>query len=529
MFLVLFHSSSLLAAPAAAPTPAPAPKPSPTGVFMPGTQPTEGGLELGKVAQCRRCHSQTRNGEADPFFSWQSTMMGQAARDPVFRAALAVANQDIAGSGEWCIRCHAPRGWLEGRSKAPDGSMLNKEDMHGVSCEVCHHLVDPRSPEASSLVKSVPPGFASGMMVVDPENTVRGPYGDGNGAMPHGVAKGTFQATGEMCGTCHDVSNPYQATDVNKQLPHSYGVVERTFSEWSLSAFASRGPAGTCQGCHMPRAPEGGQASRFGSLQRPYFPSHAMVGGSTWVPLATSMLWPGKDADPVALKWGADQARQMLRRAARLDLAAGADGNVTLRVTNLTGHKLPTGYPEGRRAWVNTRYLDSTGQLLLEVGRYGATASKLKGQDVTVPTLLDPEATRVYEALPGLSPKQAALFKKQPGPSLHFALNDIMVKDNRIPPEGFVNAAFASHQAAPVGAEYADGQNWDEVVLTPPPRTARVEVKLMYQGVSWEYLRFLVEENHSDEWGNHLYLAWSGTGQCAPDVMAEGALDLPVQ
>ncbi len=48
--------------------------------------------------------------------------MAQASRDPVYLAAQAVANQDIPGVGEYCIRCHSPSGWMEGRSKAPDGS-----------------------------------------------------------------------------------------------------------------------------------------------------------------------------------------------------------------------------------------------------------------------------------------------------------------------------------------------------------------------------------------------------------------------
>jgi len=40
-------------------------------------------------------------------------IMSLSAKDPIFRAALAVANQDIKGIGEFCLRCHAPRAWLE--------------------------------------------------------------------------------------------------------------------------------------------------------------------------------------------------------------------------------------------------------------------------------------------------------------------------------------------------------------------------------------------------------------------------------
>lgn len=95
-------------------------------VFLPGMQPKEAGIEFVKVQQCKMCHSGTSNGTADPFLSWQSGMMAQAARDPVFRASLTIANQDIESVGEFCLRCHTPRGWLEDRSKPADGSALNQ-------------------------------------------------------------------------------------------------------------------------------------------------------------------------------------------------------------------------------------------------------------------------------------------------------------------------------------------------------------------------------------------------------------------
>src|SRR4030042_1795349 len=153
-------------------------------VFLPGMQPKEGGIEFVKVQQCRMCHSGTKNKDADPFVSGQSAVMSLSAKDPVFRAALAVANQDVNGIGEFCLRCHAPRGWLEGRSTPADGSALNTEDMYGISCTVCHSYVDPLSAEAAKIIKDVPPAYGNAMMVSDPQNVVHGPYGDGEGAMP---------------------------------------------------------------------------------------------------------------------------------------------------------------------------------------------------------------------------------------------------------------------------------------------------------------------------------------------------------
>jgi len=494
----------------------------PAAIILPGTQPTEGGIEFGKVAQCVLCHSGTKNGEADPFASWHGTMMGQSARDPVFRAGLAIANQDIKGVGEFCIRCHAPRGWLAGRSEVPDGSGLNREDLHGVSCEVCHHLVDPLSAEAKQLVKSVPPGYGNGMVVADPENVSRGPYSDSTGAMPHRTLKSDYQASSELCANCHNVSNPLQAQDVKTQPPHAFGHIERTYSEWALSDFAKKESLQTCQSCHFPRVPGGGQASKYGDLHRDYFVSHAATGGSTWVQDAIIKIWSGKegkDIDRDALQAVQQKARAFLKTSAALSLEISA-GKVRLTITNLTGHKLPTGYPEGRRMWVNLRFLGKSGELLDEAGRYGEKEDNLAGEKVSVPTLIDAESTRVYECKPGLSPAQAKEHNLAAGPSFHFILNDVTVKDNRIPPRGFKQAAFAEHRCAPVGGDYADGQFWDTVEFSVPPGTQQVEARLMYQSVSWEYMKFLREENRTDKWGQQLYEAWDKTGRCPPEVVA---------
>ena len=488
-------------------------------ILLPGTQPNEGGIEFTRIDNCMMCHSGTTNGVADPFLSWQGSMMAQSARDPVFRAALAVATQDIKGSGEYCIRCHAPRGWLAGRSTAADASLLNRQDLHGVSCDVCHHLVDPLSEEARKLAKKIPPGYGNAMLVADPENVARGPYPPNKEVKPHYMLQSAYHASSELCANCHNLSNPFQAQDVNTQPPHAYGHIERTYSEWALSDFARAESLQTCQSCHFARVAAGGQSSRYARLHRDYFVSHNAVGGSTWVQDAIWKIWKGKDLDAEALELGQKHAREFLKTAAALNLEFIA-GRGRLTITNLTGHKLPTGYPEGRRMWVNVRFMDGAGKMISELGRYGERDAVVAGAKVRAPTLLDAEATRVYECVPGLSEAQAKKFNKAAGPSFHFILNDVTVKDNRIPPRGYKKSRFAEHLCAPTEGGYADGQYWDQFEFALPAGTEQVEVRLMYQSVSWEYMKFLREENKTDTWGTVLYEAWEQTGKCPPEAIA---------
>jgi hypothetical protein len=488
--------------------------------FLPGMQQKEAGIEFTKVQQCRMCHAGTKNGQADPFLSWQSGIMSLSARDPLFRAALAIANQDIEGIGEFCLRCHAPRAWLEGRSTPTDANALNKEDLYGVSCTVCHSFLDPLSNESADLVKDIPPGYGNAMMVSDPENVVRGPYGDGTGAMPHQVKKSPFHASSDLCGVCHNISNPLLAQDVNEQAPHLFGHIQRTYSEWLLSDFAKRGAKVSCQSCHYPPVEGGGQASRYGDLRRDYFVMHGPVGGSTWIQDAVWLLWEGKGLDRKALDLSKQRSHDLLKEAASLDLKFQKPDSALLRIANRTGHKLPSGYEEGRRMWINAVFIDESGKVLEEIGKYGERDDTIFGEPVKAPTLLDPDKTQVYEILFAISEEQAKKYGVKPGKSFHSVLNDSVIKDNRIPPEGFVNAAFAEHLSEPVGVIYKDGQYWDDFEFDLPERCSKVIVKLMYQSVSWEYLKFLAEENNTDEWGKRIYEIWTKTGRCEPTIMA---------
>ncbi len=56
--------------------------------------------------------------------------MANAARDPLFLAALSVAEQDSAGSGQFCLRCHTPKGFVKGNATGI-GQQLDTDDLEG--------------------------------------------------------------------------------------------------------------------------------------------------------------------------------------------------------------------------------------------------------------------------------------------------------------------------------------------------------------------------------------------------------------
>ena len=84
-----------------------------------GTQP---GLSraLRSPGQCANCHGDfDTSSNHEPWPTWAGSLMAQSGRDPLFWASLDVANHDIPDVGDFCLRCHAPQGWLEERSEPP--------------------------------------------------------------------------------------------------------------------------------------------------------------------------------------------------------------------------------------------------------------------------------------------------------------------------------------------------------------------------------------------------------------------------
>ena len=345
----------------------------------------------------------------------------------------------------------------------------------------------------------------------------------------------------------------------------AYAHVERTFSEFMLSDFGLQGGApgsgpfapevfetslandfiARCQDCHMPDT-SGRAAGQNKSVLRPSqsvehpnsgVPAHDLTGGNVWIPriLASTVSGlPGYDAindallsqgpavltldltqglgiDVDRLLAGADRAVANLQAAAGLEeidfeLSTGA---LSFRIRNHTGHKLISGFPEGRRMWINVQAYDEGGSLTSEINPYDAAASTLKGLSFSYD---DPDQV-LPNPLPLGSSEQhldELVYEMVTSSSLtgedhtfHAVLADGRFKDNRIPPRGFRIAEAAERLSEPAwngspapglftADEYAGG--YDQVSLTLPPGTTEIVISLYYQTTSREYVEFLRDE-----------------------------------
>lgn len=508
---------------------------------MPGSQPFEGGPEPAPPSACAQCHG-NYNAAVEPYRNWQGSMMAMASHDPLFEANLAIANQDAPDSGDLCLRCHISGGWLQGRSVPTDGSAMLPQDKVGVSCDLCHRMTDPvytagnpiRDLEVLAGLSDPGTQYGNGMYVLDPSAIQRGPYEDV--VTPHQFVASPFHRKSEFCGTCHDVSNPAFTKDANGVYQpnpfnttggdisaHSAGPVERTYSEWKHSAYNTTpggihqpqfagnkadGMVSSCQDCHM-RDVSGKGASTPDAPVREDLPLHDMTGGSTWLPPLIATMYPDQ-FDAAAAQAGVTRATELLQKAADLGVSVQS-GKLAVRVTNQTGHKLPTGYPEGRRIWVNVKFFDAAGALVGESAAYDADTGELE----------EDAQAKIYEVHPGIDENISSVVGLPAGPSLHFVLNNKIYTDNRIPPRGFTNAAFAEFGGAPAGYSYADGQHWDDTAYTIPAGARRAEVRLFYQSTSKKFIEFLRDENRTNSKGQEMHDLWHNHGKCPPTLMAQ--------
>jgi cytochrome c553 len=638
---------------------------------MPGSQPGDGiqltGPNTTSAGQtgfvCTDCHADGENPQNDEGypvttgFFWQGSMMSQAARDPIFWAAMTVAGQDsIWGLGnpnamDLCLRCHFPEGWIEGRSSGPDGSsglnasLMADSDHDGVHCDVCHRMYDPffadqdsregttdweedvafdftpllnltffaddtendnvsflQSGLFSDATSNLPfyyeaphssyetNGGGQFFFAANPDVTIpepheesavdankRGPFADPED-VGHSFLYSRYHKSKYFCSTCHDVSNPALANlglDPNlvdqsggtHQISEQYDAgkyfhVERTFSEFILSAYAADGGAatnsefqslgasnvthaGTCQDCHMRDvvgvgAPGGTTRPRStGPHPDTGSPLHNLQGGNLWITQILASIDPDGpvydatneailtspaaaitlDLSPSNLPKGFSNAlldgsfraeQQLILAAAIKNVVYDPEtGALSFRILNNTGHKLISGFPEGRRMWINIKAFDDITSLY-EVNPYDEAAGTLQGlnasyttdtSELPLPGNLNP-LTQSYadELVYEMHPSSSLTGEEE---TFHFVLADGRYKDNRIPPKGFDIANAPNRESEPVwhgvsasdyffAPEYAGG--YDQVNLQIAPGATSVTVTLYYQGTSREYLEFLRDE-----------------------------------
>lgn len=474
---------------------------------------------------CAECHDNAAGAtamrdedgrEISPFTLWQSTMMANAARDPLWRA---VVSAEIAATpaaqeaiGNKCNTCHSPMAWTDARLSGeplPTMDVLTEDSermdlaLEGVSCTLCHQIeADGLGTEAS---------FSGGYSVAaignaygPHENPFATPMANLSGFTP---VQSDHTMDSGLCATCHTLTTDALAADGTPTGGH---VVEQgPYLEWQLSEFAD---VVSCQDCHLPHESEDGVPIGTKIARNPAgtdFPSidarvpygrHLLVGGNT---LVLGILRDWADIlNPLASESAFNATIEATRaqlgdRSARLTLGDVAiDGDelaFSAEIAVLAGHKLPTGIPL-RRAWLHAKVRDADGAVLFESGSWDDDGRLIDRSGVALPSEaaggpILPHVDRVTR--PADVPVYEGVLADGAGaPTFLLLRGEGWVKDNRLLPAGFDRAGARDAEIDAVGvdgdADFVGGADvvHYEVDVTGATLPLTIEVELLYQPLS---------------------------------------------
>jgi mono/diheme cytochrome c family protein len=473
-------------------------------------------------------------------------MLANSARDPYWLAALRAevgARPDHSDEIQSeCAACHMPMAHFtsvaDGETpRVFDGGLLDPQNplhdlaMDGVSCTLCHQIRETNL----GLPESYSGGFAIDRELPEGQRLLFGPYSveedqaddmqAGSGYVP---AQGLHLSTSELCATCHTLYlAPPGAQGGDPQL----FPLQVTYFEWFYS---SHRRSQTCQDCHMPEA-EGGVrvASTSTNLRSPYA-QHTFAGANAYLLRILGQFADvlGVPASAEQLMQAVDRSRENLLRAATIEVEeSGRSGGrltVELRVENLAGHKLPTGYPS-RRVWIHLRVANAAGQVVFESGGWNPDGSIVGNDAETDPGSYEPHYLAV------VSPDQVQIYEavlQGSGGGLTTRLYDAIryVKDNRLLPLGYQKAApypdLAVRGRALEDLDFDEGidriQYGIDVGSASGPFTVTVE--LLYQSVSPVWLAAM-EGMPGDE--IERFLGYTSTVDNTPELLAATEVEIP--
>ena len=434
--------------------------------------------ELFKTSDdCVPCHNSltTPSGEDVSIgASWRASIMANSSRDPYWQAGVRRETIDhpsaAADIQDECSICHMPMARATAHAGGRKGEVFSHlpvaqhdepDDLlahDGVSCTMCHQI--------GSEKLGTPDSFVGGFVIAGPQPMPRpifGPFDVEKGLTTIMRSSAEFQPTkgdhirqSELCATCH--------TLITKALGPQGQVIGRLpeqmmYLEWKHSAFQTEQKS--CQSCHMPVVEEETPIASVLGQPRQGLARHVFVGGNFFMLRLLNRYRTELGVAALPQELDASVRRTILNlqsatAAVSVQRAEVADGrlNIDVAVQNLTGHKLPTGYP-ARRAWLHVSVRDRNGRPLFESGAIAPTGLIQGNDNDADATRFEPHYTEIRQA------DQVQIYESIMGDPAGMPTTGLLtavryLKDNRLVPRGF-DKASADPDIAVVGGALQDG------------------------------------------------------------------------
>jgi len=480
-----------------------------------GPQDNSSSIAFHTSDRCLACHNGLTTPQGKDVsigFDWRASIMANSSRDPYWQASTrreTLDHPEVKSTIEdECSVCHMPIPRYQAKLQGHEGeifsflpfsqqtSALAAMGEDGVTCSVCHQISNKNLGQKESY---------SGNFVIDPPaskdaHPEYGPYQIEPGqTLVMQSSTGGFRPTmglhiaaSELCATCHTLF-----TKARGQGGKVVGILpeQMPYPEWLHSSYAGKQ---SCQSCHMPEVEGPAPIAAVLGVDRLGVRQHVFVGGNFFM---QRLLNNYRDelsvtAMPQELTHASEGTIAFLQsQSAKIDIERVAlDGgrlNADVRVTNLTGHKLPTAFPS-RRAWLHFVVRDRNGKTVFESGALNPDGS-IQGNDNDLdPGKFEPYYRRIE------SSDQVEIYEPILGDSEGHVTTGLLdavgyLKDDRLLPNGF-NKQTAEHDIAVIG-EAANDPNFSDsgsrvqysVALAAAQGPYQVEVELWYQPIGYRW------------------------------------------
>jgi hypothetical protein len=457
---------------------------------------------------CMACHNSlvTPSGEDVSIgASWRGSMMANSSRDPYWQASVRRETIDhpraAARVQDECSVCHMPLARTQARAEGRPGEVFSHLPVgrgsgrdslfayDGVSCTICHQITDRNFGTRAS--------FTGGYSIE--AGTIFGPFAIDKGltTVMHSSsqsrpAEGPHVRQSELCATCHTLITEALGPEgaVVGELPEQV-----MYLEWRHSAFAAEQKS--CQSCHMPAVDEEMPIASVLGQPRKGFARHVFVGGNAFMlrmlnryrhELGVTAL--PHELDASVARTTANLARETATIS--IDRLEVSDERLAVDVTvrNLTGHKLPTGYPS-RRAWLHVIVRDRAGRIVFESGALDEGVRIRGNANDADPSAFEPHYSEIRQ------PDQVQIYESIIGDSSGAPTTGLLkgvryLKDNRLLPRGF-DSPSAEPSIATVGgavqdADFTGGSDRVRYIVSAGgegPFSVDVELRFQAIGFRW--------------------------------------------
>jgi len=520
---------------------------------LPQADATFDGQHFSGSGVCAECHDDDENA-IDPLMvvnedsgprdvsinrAWRTSIMANSTRDPYWHAVVASELRRFPmladEINDTCTRCHAPMAndfakkenlplqvfdsgsvetgdFVQGIYSMDSTNEMYNHAMDGVSCTLCHQMADD-----GNLGTDI--GMSGGWVVNEfpienkSDRPAYGQYADPSFAYMQEQSGylaqyGAHISSSETCGSCHNLQTNPVDKDGNPVPGVSHFAEQMVYTEWQNSIFDDAGSEPrSCQSCHMPKVNEPITfATAGGAEPRNDFAEHTFLGANTVMQdmLKNFKTELGVDADITDEDFDESIARnrEFLKTSASIELTEQGIVDdvmsVDVTLTNLSGHKFPTGY-HTRRAYLHVLVVDATGMLVYENGLINADGSiqgvledsSQDSYETHYDVITSPTQVQVYQAITG----------DAEGNQTHSLLTATQfLKDNRLTPLGFDKNAVSDDIGVYGDARYdQDFNNGKDTVTYQIPATGTapysVLVELRYQPMSFGALQTLFAES----------------------------------